>query len=166
MSIAGLNDGLARLGLRLAEVDLHELVGILSNGDPQGLVRWESWQSFFSDGTPSWEDSAAERRRRLTLQRLKQAIGTALRGDTAALVRWFSARDRQRSGRVSLPEFCAGLRANGVILADADVNLAAAEMKETAAACQRESREIDLRLAEREASLVKAKSHMARGGGA
>ena len=102
-----------------SQVDFNELVELLATSDSrtgERVVLWQNWQHFLSASQPGWEDSAAERKRRLTLQRVLQSLG----GDrsAAALVRWFQARDRQRSGRVTFAEFCAGLRANGVILSE------------------------------------------------
>ena len=34
----------------------------------------QSWRSFFAAGTPGWEDSVAERQRRLALQRVLASI--------------------------------------------------------------------------------------------
>ena len=78
-------------------------------------------------GSP--QDSAAERKRRLTLQRLIESLRNALGGDARRLISWFAARDRPNpTGRVSFSEFVAGLRAHGVLLSDADAALAAVEI--------------------------------------
>ena len=126
-------DGLRRLGLHLGEDDLRELVDALVTDSGHGLpiVRWETWHGFFASGVPGWADSAAERRRRLVLQRLLGALQGGAQGGgdaTHRLVSWLAARDGRRTGRVSVPEFCAGLRANGVLVADADAALAAVEI--------------------------------------
>lgn len=125
----GLCEGLRRLGLDLGEDDFHELVCALASDDEHGpVIRWDAWQGFFAGGVPLWENSAAERRRRLTLNRLLGALQSALGRDIIRLVRWFAVRDIRRTGRVSIADFCSGLRANGVLIADADAGLAAVEV--------------------------------------
>ena len=77
---------------------------------------WESWLGFFGSSAPRWEDSAAERKRRLTLNRLLQSLSASIGSEpqrAARLVRWFETRDAQRSGRISFDDFCLGLRVNG-----------------------------------------------------
>ena len=133
-TLSGLNDGLGRLGLHLGDHDLNELVSALSSANPfvpsgPPVVTCDAWLAFFSAGesAPSLDDPN-ERRRRITLSRLL----TQMQGSKACpphqIAAWLARRDTQRTGRVSLADFCAGLRAHGVLLSDSDVGLAAVEI--------------------------------------
>lgn len=133
LAISNLSDGLRRLGLHVAEDDFAALVQLLADrpswGAPQApVITWASWQRFFSVNTPPWEDSAVERRRRLTLQRLLQSLRHTVERDGSTLVKWFAAHDLKRTGSVSFGDFFAGLRANGAILTESDAMLAAVEI--------------------------------------
>ena len=139
-----LAEGLQRLGVPLGGDDLSLLLQLLASREnaPQqaegaaapGLVSWECWRDFWGALLPDWADSAAERRRRLTLTRLRQALSQPSagggRGSSASLplVGWLAARDRMRNGRVPLDIFLAGLKAHGILLSNDDAQLAAAEL--------------------------------------